>query len=369
MMTSAEDITVETHDTTELVIDQEPEPAVHLARCGSCDVAVKFKPTSSGNAFSVIEVFGTSERTFGIGESGFPICPDGHGEMQLADEQLPAAEAFALAQEQLEATAPKAARLPFPSPPFNYEGALHEIFGKQSEVTVFEIKFNDADDRRKKAKAALDEAREELSKMIDIIREREEERLHEIARREADAEAGHVDGTNLVRCTWEQQHPGETCPICSSDLASATATDSVLHIDEVAELLDLRSAVAVSDALDAIDIVVPVETIRFWEPEQRAEVKAWAEFDRSSTEAVPPRPAILGTGHVAGEGVEGEPQCCTQCDAVLTAARMDGDDPSNFYDTGVLVGVDCPGRAKAEGQHYIGGKRKGRKKKTAAAAE
>jgi hypothetical protein len=150
-----------------------------------------------------------TEATYGAGENGRPICPDGHGEMEIADDRLPIEQAIEQAAEQINATTQ---RLPFPSPPFNYEGALHEIFEKQQSVAILEGKFNDADERRKKAKAALDEGHSQLSVLIATLQEREQDRLHEIARREAAAVAGHPEDTTLVRCAWELAHPDEQLP-------------------------------------------------------------------------------------------------------------------------------------------------------------
>jgi hypothetical protein len=162
MTTSASE--TETLELDPAVLSEPPAPdrTDHLARCASCAFTVRFKPLQSGHGFMLVG----SEESLGIGEDGRPMCPNGHGQMEIADDQLPAAEAFALAQEQLQDQRPP--RLPFPAPPFNYEGALHEIFEKQSEITRLEIKFTDADERRKKAKSALDDAREELGKMIDV---------------------------------------------------------------------------------------------------------------------------------------------------------------------------------------------------------
>jgi hypothetical protein len=129
----------------------------------------------------------------------------------------------------------------------------------------------------------------------------------------------------------------------------------------VVELLDVRSAMAVSDALEAFGMVVPLDYLRHLSEEDRAAVKAWAEFDRASTDAAPERPKVLGTGHVAGAGVNGEAQCCTQCDAILSEGGLD----PNYYATGILVGVDCPGKAKADGQHYPERKKRARKTKAA----
>jgi hypothetical protein len=69
------------------------ERPIHLAKCAECAQAVKFQPTASGASFLLVDA--DPEATFGIGEHGRPMCPDGHGEMEIADDQLkPAAEAF-----------------------------------------------------------------------------------------------------------------------------------------------------------------------------------------------------------------------------------------------------------------------------------
>jgi hypothetical protein len=375
MTTSASE--TETLELDPAVLTEPPQPdrTDHLARCASCAFTVRFKPLQSGHGFMLVG----SEESLGIGEDGRPTCLNGHGQMEIADDQLPAAEAFALAQEQLQDQRPP--RLPFPAPPFNYEGALHEIFEKQSEITRLEIKFTDADERRKKAKSALDDAREELGKMIDVIREREEDRLHDVARREADAEAGHVDGTNLVRCTWEEQHPGETCIICADTEyagryfnGDVAPRDSVRHIDQADGWALDREVNSAIDALDNVGIIVTSQVAMGWSSEERAAVTAWAMATEDgrldSTVTIPERPKVLGTGHVAGEGRDGEPQRCTQCDAVLTAGKVDGGfvegEEPNYYEPNVLVGTDCPGRAKADGQHYPEKRKGGRKKKPAA---
>jgi hypothetical protein len=375
MTTAAEEPIAAAAEDLELepatAIEKEERP-IHLAKCSECSAAVRFRPTSSGAGFAVLERIGVSDDTnFGVGASGGPLCPNGHGEMHLADEQLPVEEAFALAQEQLRETRPP--RLPFPAPPFNYEGALHEIFEKQSEITRLEIKFNDADERRKKAKASLDEAREELGKMIDVIREREEDRLAELQRRQDNIDAGHPEDTNLVRCRWEEQHPGETCPMCTSDLPTVAARDSVLHIDEVVELLDVRSVTEVRDALEDGGIFVIESVVRAWTTEQRAEVVAWAApllglSDEERIEALAKRPSVLGTGHIAADVADGaEAQCCQVCGAVVLALGEGEIVGVDTYTPGSVVGVDCAGQAAADGQHYIGGQRKKKRaRKTAA---
>jgi hypothetical protein len=75
------------------------ETQTHLARCADCDFSVRYQPSSSGAGFTLLD----SDAALGIGDNGRPVCPEGHGEMELADDRLPAAEAIAHAAEQLDA--------------------------------------------------------------------------------------------------------------------------------------------------------------------------------------------------------------------------------------------------------------------------
>jgi hypothetical protein len=205
---------------------------VHLARCTECGICVHYKSLPSGTGFTLVD----SDLALGIGDNGRPVCPNGHGEMELADDRLPIEQAMEQVAEKLA----EPQRLPYPSPPFNYEGALHEIFEMEQSNAILESKFNDADERRKKAKAALDDGRSKLSALIGTLQEREQDRLHEIARREAAKAAGHPEETNLVRCAWEQAHPDETCPMCSDDELRPTARDASGHVEQVDRLIYLQ---------------------------------------------------------------------------------------------------------------------------------
>jgi hypothetical protein len=334
------------------------ERPVHLARCIECGHSVPFRPNSTGTGFVLV---GT-EATYGAGENGRPICPDGHGEMEIADDRLPIEQAMEQAAERIDATTQ---RLPFPSPPFNYEGALHEIFEKQQSVAILEGKFNDADERRKKAKAALDEGHSQLSVLIATLQEREQDRLHEIARREAAAAAGHPEDTTLVRCAWELAHLDERCPLCSSPVEAAhynladTARDSALHLDAVERLIHLQDTDAIVALVDHLGIVLSPDTVSAWSVEDRAAVKAWAEAPTEQS----PRPAILGTAHVAGGSItsEAEPgdtfQCCRECGARLLSYPTGSGEPVEFYPAGTLVGSDCDG-AKEPARYAKRGKKK-----------
>jgi hypothetical protein len=187
-------------------IDEQP---IHLARCVECGHSVSFRPNSRGNGFFLV---GT-DALYGIGAFGRPVCPDGHGEMEIADDRLPIEQAIAQTAERIDATTQ---RLPFPSPPFNYEGVLHALCEKRHTIAALEKRVEDRRDLLKKAKDDLDEANAELGKMLDQFERDEQDRLAEIARREAAAAAGHPEDTTLVRCAWEQAHPDEQCPVCRS---------------------------------------------------------------------------------------------------------------------------------------------------------
>jgi hypothetical protein len=347
----------ETIEYTETV----EERPVHMARCADCDHAVRFRPNSSGTGFFLV---GTEE-LYGVGALGRPVCPNGHGEMELADDRLPIEQAIEQVAEQL--TEPQ--RLPFPSPPFNYEGALHEIFEMEQSNALLESKFNDADERRKKAKAALDDGRSKLSALIGTLQEREQDRLHEIARREAAKAAGHPEETNLVRCAWEQAHPDETCPLCGSPASAEhyklgdTARDSSLHVEAVERLIYLQETDVIVALVDYMGIVLSVETVNGWSVEDRAAVKEWAE---APVDQKPERPAILGTAHVASEVITSEAvpgdtfQQCRECGARIWSVKT-GEDPDETlatagYPSGTLVGVDCAG-AKEPARYAKRGKR------------
>jgi hypothetical protein len=337
---------------------------MHMGRCQTCDFGVHFRMLPSRAGFTLVD----SDQALGIGEYGRPLCPNGHGELVIADERQSAEDAIT----QVAAQVAETPRLPFPAPPFNYEGALHEIFEKQKTVAILEAKFNDADERRKKAKGALDEGHAELSVLIETLQEREQDRLHEIARRTA-ADAEHPQGTNLVLCVWEEQHPGETCIVCREGLPT-TPRDSTAHLDEVFEALELEQLQPTVDALDDVQISVTLDTVRAWTPDERNAVMTWAEAvvtDRDEQAsgidvvevAVPERPSVLGRGHVAGPGRDSADQACTQCDVVLIA----GGDDANYYEIGTLVGTDCKGKPKKAGpdHHYPAkGKAKGKKGQT-----
>jgi hypothetical protein len=337
------------------------ERQLHDARCRACGGGVSYYLTESGNGIIVRDTRGYGiDQSFGISPNSIPVCPvDGHGEMELADEQLPAEEAFALAQQQMAAAAGLTQQqLPGVVMPFNFQGAYLELEEKAVEVDRLHAEYKSAAEEAKDAKKAWDKAAELYTRMALELRRRRRAKEGEPA---ADLlDASEREQTNLVACLFEQRNPSQACPVCrSDDLKPEAARDSEAHLEEVAEVLDVRSATEVSDALEFIDILVPILTIRGWDQEERAAVLEWATHGDSS-QVRPERPKVLGTGHIASKPIDGEPQACTQCDAVLIAVPEDGS-PANYYDEGLIIGVDCAGRAKTDGHRYP--KRGGRRKK------
>lgn len=159
-------LTVKVHVEEQPAVDTSAaEVRIHRAVClaPGCDVKVTYRPTASGGGFIVLERSGVAiDAAFGIGHQGHPVCPrDGHGEMALADEQLPASEAITRVAEKVGGEA-QATKLPFPAPPFNDANALAHIFEKRHEVKALEEKHEELAERKKKAKEQLDDANAQL---------------------------------------------------------------------------------------------------------------------------------------------------------------------------------------------------------------
>ena len=91
-----------------------PEPFA----CAECGVGVTIERMPSGAAFTIVEQAGVPEgTTFGVGASGDPLCPKGHGEMlrEVVDDADPG-----------DVPADQGALFDL-SQPFNYEGAWFEV--------------------------------------------------------------------------------------------------------------------------------------------------------------------------------------------------------------------------------------------------
>jgi hypothetical protein len=342
------------------MIPTELEIQTHLARCAGCDYSVRYQPLTSGAGFTLLD----SDAALGIGDNGRPICPEGHGEMELADDRLPATDAIAHVAEQLDA---EKQRLPFPIPAYNYQGVLAALVDKRHEVAKLEKKVDDRKELLKAAKDELDTANVQLGRMIDQFEQDEIDRRQALARQEADSARGEA-APRLVRCAWEEAHPDETCPMCSEGMNGATARDSAMHVDEVDRHLYLAETAEIIELAKDAGIRLSADTVNGWSVEDRAAVAAWAEVKNGLNDAPKignVRPAILGTAHVAAdyttsEAVPGDTfQSCTECGARLLTYKTGDDEGAAFepYPAGTLVGTDCAG-AKEPARYAKRGKRK-----------
>lgn len=345
-------------DVSSSPVTESPDAPLHQATCAhpKCKVRVVYRLTPSGHGFAILERTGCEfDAIFSAGETGRPACPHGHGELTGTDDLLSAEDAITEAARRVDEQ--KALRLPFPSPPFNYESALHTIQEKRHDVKQLERDFEKADERRKKAKAALDEANTELGQIIDAFEEREQERRLEMERRARRAADGHPDDTNLVRCKFEEKRPGASCPLCDGttvdlDAREIAAKDSETHVEQAVAMLEQREAADLAESLETFcHVVIRPEMLRGLSPEARADIKAWVLATADPDHPTPARPAALGTAHIAAPVEEGAAvQSCRECGAVLLRLG-DADIDDDPYPAGTFVGVDCPSVADVA-HHY-----------------
>jgi hypothetical protein len=329
----------------------ELETTTHLARCADCDYSVRYQPLTSGAGFTLLD----SDAALGIGDNGRPICPEGHGEMELADDRLPATEAIAHAAEQIRLDAEKQ-RLPFPIPAYNYQGVLASLVDKRHEVAQLEKRVEGRKEALKAAKDELDAANVQLGRMIDQFEQDEIDRRQAVARQEADSQRGEA-APRLVRCSWEVAHPDEDCPMCADEKLRPLAPDSMLHGEQVDRYRYLQESDVIRELVQAAGIRLPLDVVNAWSVEDRAAVKAWAEIENGLADKPEhhERPAILGTAHVAQEAILSESsdrdgdtyQCCVECGARLLSVKTGSGETFEPYPAGTLVGVDCKGAGPA----------------------
>lgn len=347
------------------------ERPMHLAKCAECAVTVQFQPSASGTGFTLVS--NPLGLTFGIGAEGRPICPNGHGEMAIADDQFqPAEEAFALAQERLDEA--QQAALPGVFPPFNYEGAFGEIVEQARRVELLKADYDEKKQDASDAKKSLDKASELLMKMtLEFERRRKEKAA-------APPDASEPEpGPRLIRCTWEAKHDGQACPICSHQVVAlvverilgvnVSPADAEAHVDDVDKLLVGMEVEEVSEALQTIDTYIDDAVIRDWSPEDRKAVTLWADYQDDLKHGVahtenadleaPARPKVLGRPHIPEDPTTLDgPQACAICGEKLPKAEG-----SYLYAVTDLVGTDCSGKSKEPEHRYpeTGKTKKGRK--------
>jgi rubrerythrin len=339
----------------------EPQTAdaapVHKAVCmvDGCQIGVVYKLTGSGTGFIVLERNGTQlDATFGAGSGGRPICPiDGHGEMTLADETIPAAEAFAQVAEKLDGPVQRA--LPGVFPVFNYAGAFNEIVQQAKRVERLNSEYDDAKKEASEAKKNLDKGAELLMRMTLQFEQR---------RREKPESAGaSLAAPRVLKCIWDQQHPDEACPFCDTSISieqraeivrvlgeEILPTEANGHADQV---LAYRTKLDIEATLHAIDGVlhdVPTATVADWSAEQRAVLRDWAEavLKAESVDSEPPFPSTLGLPHIAAAVPDGaKVQACETCGSVIRQLDV----PTDALNAGDFVRLDCAG-TDVEGHRY-----------------
>lgn len=368
--------------------DPVPEPAaavdapLHTAVCTSCQGRVTFRSSASGGGFSLVDRDGYPvDAVFGIGRTGLPICtrctPNGHEEMQLADEQglVPARDAITRVAAQTNGDAPTQAQLFELAKPFNFEGAWLEIEEKQHDIDGLIAEHEHDAAQAKRSKKALDEAQAALGRLVNTFRARRLQKEREqIERqdRQAVTPAAPEPATAVAppepvpaTCAYARAHD-TPCPVCTSSLPALvlaalescpttafTDRTSGAHriaAEEVADLGDfdaetlesyLASAEVVAQALEFGSWFAMWEVVETWPPDRRAAAIAWLERGAPAET----RPEGIGQPHRAGARGDGG-QHCADCGARLLDFGAEGSSLS--YPEGSLVGVNCPGAEEGE---------------------
>lgn len=351
--------TAEAIESVGRVFTDVAEQQTHVARCEECPGDMTFRPTSSGNGFMILAINGfDSEATFSVGDNGRPVCPNGHGEMALADEQLPSAhDAITEAAQRLQGA--KQASLPGVFPAFNYQGAYLELEAQAERVARLKETAKEDAETARESKKAWEKAAELLTTMALQFEQRRREKSEPPT-----SEQSENAGGSIVPCLFEQRHPQVPCPLCAGtsemfDSSQIFGRDTESHVVQALAEIESQACNEVSERLEEIANMRVAQTIvRGWTEDERAAVVAWLDASENGAEPQPPRPAALGTMHVAGKITEeGEDQTCTQCDQILIA----GSD-ANYYEEGTLVGTDCKGQPARHLKSTRGGKKKGGRK-------
>lgn len=326
----------------------DDEPPVHRAVCmvDGCPCAITYRPTVSGGGFFILTREGMDlETTVGIGENGRPVCPLGdHGEMTLADETIPAAEAFAQASEKL--ARPVQADLPGIGFDFNFRGCYLELEQKASEVEALHEDYLEKAEEARDAKKAWDKAAELYTKMALEFKRRRQ------AKGDDDAPTKADPPSPLLACTYSQAHPEDICPLCA-DLAPRDMIVRLLgaeilpktalgHADQVRDYRERLDVQHTREAIEGFIFDVPLTAIIDMTPETRAAVRAWA----AAGAQIKHLPEQAGRPHVAGTPGENG-QGCAVCGVVVAAY----DDIAEALPAGAFVRLDCAG-AQPEGHRY-----------------
>ena len=191
------------------------------------------------------------------------------------DEQLPEAEAFESVAEKL---AERAAQLPGVVPVFNFKAPTSSskgCGGSRAGCIIWEPTRS----RRRSQRARGRKPRSARDKAALESRRR---RLEKITRHERSTDRRSRGRQNLVRCTWEQKHPDEDCPICDNPDAAkvhgleGSAKDSQQHVEDAEQLAAKLKAEELADAVEeAAGIKLSLNTVMAWSVEDQDAVREW----------------------------------------------------------------------------------------------
>jgi hypothetical protein len=351
-----EELSAEIDRQTAEQLASEMDGPVHRAKCVECAHAVDFRSMASGRSFILVDP--SPDAVYGVGESGRPICPNGHGEMALADDQFkPAADAFAEAAARLEEA--QQASLPGVFPTFDFAAVFKEIVEQAQCVERLKADYDEAKQEAADAKKALDKSAELLMRIT-----------LEFERRRKEKAAGPNDASfaapSAIQCVWDQQHPEDPCPLCAMGNGQAFFAGLTIapihaqaHADQVIEYRTTLDVQATLDALDGHVHDLPAAIVAEWSPEDRAAVRTWASNNDAPFSDMP---AVLGRPHIAAaaSGDDAMVQACTECGAVLRTWNA-GDGSIVWLPTCARVRTDCPG-ARTEPEHHYPARRKPRTK-------
>lgn len=370
--TPAAESTEATQDASQEVTDSVPEPEspepgaqspapassdvpIHLALCQveGCAVRVTYRPIATDPGFFILERSGYDSATAILADqTGMLVCPHGHGPLTLADEQLvPVSDAISQVAEQVAQEGPPDRRLPFAVPPFNFEGALRDLFRMRHDIKAQETKVARAHERYKKEKADLDEMTSKLGVAIDDYEQREQERQYEQERRARGLPAS--GDSRLVRCAWEQRNPGKSCPICTDALNERRqAPGSEGHAVEVHEFLTTRELEQCIRELLGVPVFgVTLEYLRALPMELSGELQCWSgdvadHPDERERWLEGGLPRGLRSPHIAGRlGTMTENdiavQHCKACGTKLPGRECEEVYPEDAFV--LVVGDECPG--------------------------
>jgi hypothetical protein len=363
--------------------DQRDERPIHLAKCAECAEAVRYRPSVSGASFTLVD--DAPGASYGIGEHGRPLCPGGHGEMTIADDQLkPAHEAVAEVIAKQADTVPVQRSLPGVVPVFNFEGAYKELEDKAVEVDALHREYQLRAEDARDAKKRWDGAAELYTKMALEFRRRRQAKV-------PSDDAPPARSPRLVKCTWEAQHADETCPLCNeNDFVSPMVlaevfgnvdtlppADAEAHVADVEKLprgLETRETVRRarrrlnivhprSPSIDRLDGRGAEGRHSSGRPAARHQERRYRGRRASSARAADGARQAARAPRSANDDAGYEPQRCSICDTVLP--RENNCDPLRGHRLRRRRLHRQAPKAKGTGHHYPA---KGKKKSAAKGA-